>query len=227
MTRPTRRTLGLALIALLATAPGLRAGVITAIDPGAGPTSSLSVSSAQLQLFQTEVNTGSEILVNFGGISATNAPTADGKWFSVNAAGTVQVETSGTDHGTPPSGFQYGVAVSSNTTDKAFNNPTVGFNISGDQRFEFVPKLNASASSVTFRSSTPFQAFGFYLTGLGDQTGTLTLTFPGGSPQVIPGATGGGAEFVQYVGDGSPISQLGHLSSHPWPLRARPALDAA
>jgi PEP-CTERM motif len=208
MTRPTTLVLGLAL---LATPAQSRADYFYGLDAGAGPTSSLPNSSHALSLFQAAVAPSTETLINFENLSPVNSPTTDNTWFSLGH--NFEVETLNTDHTTPPPGFQYGLTntPNSNTT---VNNNLFGFSTSGTQHFEFVPAAGlgpTSSTSVTFQTTgAGFQAFGFYITGLGDQPETLQLTFQDKTlqKQLITGSSQGGALFVGVTGDGTLIKSF-------------------
>jgi hypothetical protein len=211
MTRPTTTVLGLALLALLAMNASSRADYICGLDAGAGPGSKLPASSGALSQFQAAVNPLTETLIDFEGLSPVNSPTTDHTFFSLGHA--FEVETVNTDHSTPPPDFQYGVTNTPNSNTNV-NNNLFGFNISGTQHFEFVPKAGLGPNdsvSVTFQTTgAPFQAFGFYITGLGDQPGVLHLTFQDKTAQskLITGSSNGGALFIGYIGSGAPISSF-------------------
>ena len=176
MTRPTTLVLGLALLAM--NAPS-KADYFYGLDAGAGPGSALPMSHGRAQQFQKAVIPSTETVINFEGLSPVNSPTKDNTFFSLGHS--FEVETVNTDHSTPPPGFQYGMTNTPNS-NTSVNNNLFGFSTSGTQHFEFVPKVGLGSTdsvSVTFQTTgAGFQAFGFYVTGLGDQPGaTVSLTF--------------------------------------------------
>jgi hypothetical protein len=219
MTRPLVRLLGFLVVAFVATGADLRADYFYGLDAGVGPGLDTTRPNATnfFNQFQSAVDVKTETLVDFEGISPVNSPTKDATFFSVGHS--FEVETLNTDHSTPPPGFQFGVTNSLNS-NTSVNNAEFGFNISGTQHFEFVPKATATATdsiSVTFQTTgAPFQAFGFYITGLGDEPGALHLTFQDKTPQsylikgapMTPTSPGGGALFLGYVGSGAPITSF-------------------
>jgi hypothetical protein len=211
MTRPTTPVLGLAFLALLAMNAPSRADYFYGLDAGANPGSKLPMSSLALAQFQAAVVPSTETVIDFEKLSPVNSPTSDNTFFSLGHS--FEVETLNTDHSTPPPGFQYGVTNTPNS-NTSVNNNLFGFSTSGTQHFEFVPRVGLGPTdsvSVTFQTTGPgFQAFGFSLTGLGDQPGAVSLTFQDKTAhnKQILGASNGGALFFGVTGDGSPIKSF-------------------
>jgi hypothetical protein len=211
MTRPITPVLGLAFLAFLAMNAPTRADYFYGLDAGAGPTSPLPNSSLALAQFQAAVIPSTEKVIDFEGLSPVNSPTTDNTFFSLGRS--FEVETLNTDHTRPPPGFQYGVTNTPNS-NTAVNNNLFGFSTSGTHHFEFVPRVGLGPTdsvSVTFQTTgAGFQAFGFSITGLGDQPEVLRLTFQDKTAQSkqINGASNGGALFFGVTGDGTLIKSF-------------------
>jgi hypothetical protein len=223
MTRPATPVLGLAFLALLAMNARSRADMFYyGLDAGVGPNLIMPskpplATQGALDRFNKAINNAPVTIVDFAKISPANSPTTDNTFVPVGH--TFEVATVNTDHTTPPPKFQYGITSTPNTNGDV-NNNLFGFSTTGTQHFEFVPKVGlgpSDSASVTFRTTgTPFTSFGFFLTGLGDQSdllhqpGQVQLTFRDKTlqSQVNKGSTIGGELFLGYVGDGAPITSF-------------------
>jgi PEP-CTERM motif len=223
MMRSSLPILGLALLALVAMNARSRADYFYyGVDPGVGPSSTMPptvppVTKYWLDQFNKAINNAPVTIVDFEKLSPASSPTTNNTFVSIGHA--FEVETVNTDHTTPPPGFQYGITSTANSNGNV-NNNLFGFSTSGTQHFEFVPKVGlgpSDSASVTFRTTgAPFTSFGFFLTGLGDQSnvpqqpGKLQLTLQDKTLQskIITGSMTGGELFVGYVGDGAPITSF-------------------
>jgi hypothetical protein len=216
MTRPVLPVLGLAFLTLVATSARSQADVFYCMaDPGVGPSPTYKIppnTCTALGQFNTAIDNAPVTIVNFAGINPVNSPTTDNMFVPVGHG--FEVATVHTDHTTPPPNFQYGITSTANTNGNV-NNNLFGFNTSGTQHFEFVPKVGmgpTDSASMTFRTTgTPFTSFGFFLTGLGDQPDSVVLSFLQGNTlrtRPIAGSSTGGELFLGYVGDGAPITSF-------------------
>jgi hypothetical protein len=88
-----------------------------------------------------------------------------------------------------------------------------GYNTtSGGQQFlAVVPTFGSAISRLTLSFSTPIQAFGTYLTGLGDNSGNLFVTFNDGTSQSLQFSgpvTDGSTKFIGFTDPGAQIAQV-------------------
>lgn len=90
----------------------------------------------------------------------------------------------------PPTGFQYGLTNIPNAS-AVQSNARLGYHISGDARFTFVPLLNSGTASVFIPSDASFDSFGLSVTGLETRRGRWKsgwTTFPPTRSRVRPTA---------------------------------------
>jgi hypothetical protein len=203
--------IGWAIVVVTLGAVPLRADPVTyfGIDPGVGPgpPSSRPQSTATAGSFDAAAGAlGTVHTITFEGL-ANNLPGGDGTPLTV-ATG-VTLTTSGTDH-KPFPGFNYGT---SNGSPTPVND---GYSITSGAKefFEFVPQAPTSGvgtASMDFKFLTPINAFGLYLTGLGNIAGnSLYALFNDGTPQKlsIAGSSSGGVEFWGFTDHSAPIKDV-------------------
>lgn len=197
-----------AALALCALAPAARGDYLLSLDPGADPSTGWSGSALAESRFLGEVAGARLTTIDFDGLPAGQA--ADGTPFALTGDGSVVATTTNTDHAPPP-GFGYGV-VSLPNSDAAENNRSYGFNTSGAGHFVFAARAGVTSAAFSLHSDQPFNAFGFYLTGLGNVAagGTLHVLFHDVTDHdvLVEGAPDGGALYFSYVGTGAPITDL-------------------
>jgi hypothetical protein len=210
MIRPALKPLALALLVLALPATAARAGfMLYGIDQGVGPTPANPTppqpnSDAVKAQFLALPGAVIRSTIDFEGLPASQAP--DGVAFRVTLDGSVTATTTNTDHTLVP-GYQFGVTNLPNT-DTVENNAALGFSTPGTQHFKFVTALNASTSTFSIHlNGGTFNAFGFYLTGLGDEQGSLSVSF-GGTTVPISGSTQGGVLYFAYVGTPAPVTDF-------------------
>jgi hypothetical protein len=96
----------------------------------------------------------------------------------------------------------------------AWQSVSNGYNITpGGERFIRFQRDNSRIEVpgvLRFEFDTPVQAFGCYITGLGDQSGSLTAIFESDVEYFIPihGAITGGALFFGFIDPGMEISSV-------------------
>lgn len=189
------------LLALALLAPGrpeaaVRADMvppfITGVDAGAGPDTPLTNTVNAEMRYAAKVGASAIPSVNFANVEM---PLFGGP---IQLSPHIQLITSNLDFHAPAE-YQFGISTLSNANTIA-NNKLVGFNVGGEaQHFVVAPTLGTALTTLTFVSDTPFNGFGFYLTGFGNiPTTSLTVEYAGPTGQVsdpVQGSLQGGALF--------------------------------
>lgn len=187
-----QRLVPVMLLGVLASLPGLevRAGVVVHLgaDPGAGPGQSAPNSATAAAAFAAEVG-GTTSLIDF-----ESAPI--GNFSTLNLASGVTATLSGTDTASPP-GFTYGV-----TTDHPDVRLGYGTTPGGSRFVRVTPTLGAASASLAFHFTTPVDAIGLTITGLGTASGPLYAVFGTGAGEehAINGSDAGGRLFFGLTG---------------------------
>jgi hypothetical protein len=208
MIRPTFKLFALALLTLALPVPAVRGGFVVSMDAGAGPNDPRPNSEAGEAKFYLATAGAGRTVIDFLGLPVGQPP--DGTPFAITKDGSVVATTTNTDHPAAlPPGFQFGITNLPNDSAAA-NNAAYGYSITGTQHFQFVPVLNGGTSSFSVHATgAGFNAFGFYITGLGDQpnSGTLHVRFNDGGNEdiVVPGSTSGGVLYFSFLGTAAPI----------------------
>jgi hypothetical protein len=161
-------------------------------------------------LFQNSLGaTAKTTTVDFGAAFSSWSLNRNNAWTSAVDRGDfsgLKAMTTGIDYTTPPTPYQYGIT---SVTTPVASNAFLGYGVDGASHYEFVSSLTAASSSLTIHSDTAFQAFGFYLTGLGNTRGVVDVAIDGVkiSELSLTGASNGGVLYLGYLGD-KPIHDL-------------------
>ena len=195
--RPTQSLVGLALALAIAANSSLYGDVViySGADPGVGPGGVRPNSVATALTFaaaaQAGVPFGFVNTVDFENISLSTpgAPITNQEIV----LGGMYLTLTGTSLSSG-NGAIYGI---SNTP----NDVLTGFNTTsgGSQHLKIAPMVNVGTATAEFNFPKPINAMGMYLTGLGNTTGNLSVTFDDGSPMSYP-VTGSPNGGVQYFG---------------------------
>ena len=195
-------TFACTLLALGCSIPTVRGDMVVpffGIDAGAGPgpKTPLTNTYAAETAFATMTGIGPSPSIDFG----------PGPVSPSFKSPQIQMLTSDLDV-QAPTGYQFGI------TSQSYDQ-YLGYNVGGDkQHFEVAPTLGTSPATLTFISTTPFDAFGFYLTGFGNvQSTSMSVEFTDASgrvsaPMSVKGSPDGGALFFGVFDPGASIMQF-------------------
>lgn len=186
--------------------PGASRGAMTSFDqgsdPGVGPGGLFPNSSAAAASFAAaSAQLGPMTTITFEGVPLGTP--AQGTTLPIASA--MSASFINVDHTVVPN-YPYGITNVSPIP--VFN----GFNTTsgGSQFLEFVPSVGGGTASLDLHFQTPIQAFGVYLTGVGNISDDLHLLYNDGTAHdvTITGSTAGGIQFFGFTDPGASIQDI-------------------